>query len=724
MALMISCIGAKPEAQRLEEELHEQMKEAMLHTKQLEQYLTLSFDSIWELTYESPSKTIYYVFSHERGRLQLRYWSDNWLAKRKITIQQYNKWYYSHAGNAHVLCYWTYAHPFSILTVIPLQYDYAVENKQLQNIFIEPFDDIVGCDVTTEQGEKHVSIRDLEGEHLFYLMEAKPISQEVNNGSLAATFSYQALLADNEEREEKATQNKIYYILCILLFVSIIALGIYGLIRQKGFRNMRLQSKFMYGIMTLFLANAIYIFVVSNIHVRKKNEAQQRNVMLLQTTNVQKALQEIFYWNITLDAYHYKSINTELKDLSYTYKTDIHVYDLYGRLIGTSTPELFQKGLLSERISPEPYFREPTTMIQEEQIGDLRYLATYAPLLNGSELQIGYICLPFFISEDEIIAEADVFISKLLPPTLFMIILSFLFSMLMARVLTQPLSSLVDKMKHFRIGQQSNRLHYKSNDEVGQLVERYNALVDELEISAQQLANSEREGAWRTMARQIAHEINNSLTPLKLTIQQLQRMKKLNDERFDNYFENATKIIIEQIDDLSHIARSFSDFAKLPEVVLTEVDIAEKLNGVIEVFKNNEVEVPVRYIGVKRNVVVLTDDDQISRVFTNLIKNAIQAVENKDDGDVIIMLKQVHDGVEISVSDNGNGIPQELKDKIFRPNFTTKSSGMGLGLPIAKNIVEGSGGTITFETSTSGTTFYVKLFFPHKSQHHIIEVDD
>ncbi len=699
------------------------MREAMEQTQHIERCLSLSFDSIWQLTHEGQNSTIFYVFSHERGRLHVKYWSDNWLATDRVSIQQYNKWYYEHADNAHVLCYWTYAHPFSILTVIPLQYDYSFENKQLQNTFLAPFSNIEGYDVTIEGGKEHVAIHDLDGNHLFYLMAAKPISQDVTNDKLASTFSYQALVADSESQVDNKNSSQVYYLLCIFLFLGIIVWGIVGLIRYKGYRNMKLQTKFLYGIMTLFLANAIYIFIVSDLYVRKRNEQQQRNTMLLQTTNLQKALQEIFYWNITLDTYHYKSINTELKDMSYVYKTDIHVYDMYGRLIGTSTPELFQRGLLSNRISPNAYFKKLDTMIQEESIGDLHYLAAYAPLINGAGLQIGYICLPFFISEDEIMQEADDFSAKLLPPTLLMIVLAFIFSILMARVLTQPLSSLVEKMNHFRIGQQSNRLHYQSNDEVGQLVQRYNALVDELEVAAQQLANSEREGAWRTMARQIAHEINNSLTPLKLTIQQLQRMKTLGDDRFDKYFQNATTVMVEQIDDLSHIARSFSDFAKLPEVVLTEVDVAAKLNGVIEVFKNNEDEVPVRYIGVKRNVIVLTDEEQISRVFTNLIKNAIQAVENKEKGDVIVMLKQVHDGAEISVSDNGHGIPDDLKDKIFRPNFTTKSSGMGLGLPIAKNIVEGSGGSISFETSSSGTTFHVKLFFPSHYQHHIIEVE-
>jgi nitrogen fixation/metabolism regulation signal transduction histidine kinase len=209
------------------------------------------------------------------------------------------------------------------------------------------------------------------------------------------------------------------------------------------------------------------------------------------------------------------------------------------------------------------------------------------------------------------------------------------------------------------------------------------------------------------MARQVAHEINNSLTPMKLTLQQLQRTR--GTERFEQYFDKSTHMLIEQIDNLNHIAASFSSFAKMPEVTVSEVDVADKLVHVLTLMNNNEQHIPIRYVGPNDGIHVYADKDQIQQVFTNILRNALQALEERTDGDVIVVLKQEDDKVIISFSDNGGGIPEDVRSRIFTPNFTTKSYGTGLGLAIARNIVEGCDGSIRFETSEKGTTFFVTL---------------
>ncbi len=192
---------------------------------------------------------------------------------------------------------------------------------------------------------------------------------------------------------------------------------------------------------------------------------------------------------------------------------------------------------------------------------------------------------------------------------------------------------------------------------------------------------------------------------MKLTIQQLQRAK--GTDRFDTLFARATAMLIEQIDNLSRIATSFSTFAKMPEVQVSEVDIAKNLAQIIALHSSNPEGVPVRYVGPDSGLIVYADKEQIGQVFTNIIKNALQALNGVQDGDIIVILKDLGEDVEISVSDNGPGIPEEIRSKIFMPNFTTKSTGTGLGLAISKNIVEGSGGKICFETSEKGTIFLV-----------------
>ena len=211
------------------------------------------------------------------------------------------------------------------------------------------------------------------------------------------------------------------------------------------------------------------------------------------------------------------------------------------------------------------------------------------------------------------------------------------------------------------------------------------------------------------MARQIAHEINNPLTPMKLSVQKLQRMH--GTEQFDAYFEKATRMLVGEIDNLSHIAQSFSTFAKQPEIITSEVDVAQKLSDVITLQRSNDENIPIRYVGPDSGVMVYADREQIGQVFVNILRNALQALEGRQDADIIVMLNALYsdDEIEISFSDNGPGIPEDAQPRIFRPSFTTKSNGNGLGLAISKRIIEGTGGRITFESTDKGTTFYIYL---------------
>ena len=299
--------------------------------------------------------------------------------------------------------------------------------------------------------------------------------------------------------------------------------------------------------------------------------------------------------------------------------------------------------------------------------------------------------------------------ARVLPYYLLIMLISVMLAFALSRTITRPLTILFDKLMNLKIGRRNAHLDYNKKDEIGQLVERYNEMVDELDESAERLARSEREGAWRTMARQIAHEINNPLTPMKLSIQQMQRLKKSGDPRFDSFFDHSTDMLTQQIDSLSRIASSFSSFAKLPEVAPAQVDIAAKLYQVITLFRNNSEHVPIRYVGAEQGVMGIADGEQIGQVFNNLLKNALQAISGRKNGDIIVMLKELPDELEISISDNGGGIPEDVQEKVFMPNFTTKSTGAGLGLAISKNIVEAGGGTITFTTTKKGTTFYVRI---------------
>jgi nitrogen fixation/metabolism regulation signal transduction histidine kinase len=236
-------------------------------------------------------------------------------------------------------------------------------------------------------------------------------------------------------------------------------------------------------------------------------------------------------------------------------------------------------------------------------------------------------------------------------------------------------------------------------------------MIDQLEESAELLARSERESAWREMAKQVAHEIKNPLTPMKLSVQYLKRAWDDKADDWDNRLDRFTNTLIEQIDSLSTIASAFSDFAKMPKSEYSDVDIAHSVKSAVDIFEDTSHNVSINLDHYPENYfIVKTDAKQIVRVYNNLLKNAIQAIPDDRMGVIDIKIYQENNNVITTIKDNGKGIPTEMWEQIFTPNFTTKSSGMGLGLAIVKNIVVNSGGEIYFSTELNiGTTFYVKF---------------
>lgn len=471
-----------------------------------------------------------------------------------------------------------------------------------------------------------------------------------------------------------------------------------------------LTSRLLTSFISLMIVCFGAIFYLALNYTQDKYKEKQKTDIGLKKNYIQSALQEKYYWTQSLDSTMTNALNFELQDLSYTYRTDINVYDNNGVLIGSSQPMIFSKNLISKSISPKPFFSNDPNLNQYEHIGKLEYLATYTDFYNGDFLQIGYISIPQFLSKDEYRAEVQSFFVVLVHITLAVIILFVIISIFIGRRLTAPLTIIENRLKDIRLGRENKKIDYKSNDEIGLLVAQYNRTVDELERSAQLLATSERDTAWKTMARQVAHEINNPLTPMKLTIQQLQRTKKMNSEQFDSYFEKSTATLIEQIENLTRIAGSFSTFARLPEPNFERVDVANNISLVVQLFSNNNEKIDIGYQGEETGIYVYTDREQLVQVFNNLLKNAMQAIPTDRKGQIKVKLTHTTKDVFIHFEDNGKGVPDEIKDKLFVPNFTTKSTGMGLGLAISKNIIKASKGNLTFVSAKDrGTVFTVQL---------------
>lgn len=714
-----ACDNFELPARKIQRQLYKQQQRAEELTEQLSQALeSNNFNSIPN-EIQAEEDILFYVYRNN----QLVYWTDSWLSSSYMPLKDvFDDWQYAHWNNAHGICKRTYVGDYYVLTVIPVKYDYHVTSEILENCFVHPFkgDPAWGITLRQNQGEDVYPIYSESGEYLFSIQYQGVVSS-LREKFTVQNFSYQSILA-SEKHEESSSRDKlfVYYVFTAILTVILFAYALFHLLKRRGIRNMNLAGRLQFLLTPVMLLTLASIFVVSVLHIRKVFIERQQKQLQEKAHYIQMALQSMYFWDVELGSHQRQALNEDLRDMSIDFETDIHIYDMRGRLIGSSCPEIFNLGVVSDYIAPEAFFTNESQLVQYERIGNVRYLAAYTEFLNGSYAQIGYISIPSFISQDEMIADIEKFVVRLLPLYILLFLISIIVVWLVARGVSSPLSAISTQLKNYRLGEKGEHISYFFRDEVGDLVQHYNEMMDALAESSQRLAHSEREGAWRTMARQIAHEINNPLTPMKLTLQQLQRHK--GSERFDEYFNRSTQILIEQIDTLGHIATSFSSFAKIPEVNPVEVDVAKKLSAFIALMRNNDAQVPIRYVGPEFGCEVITDAEQITQVFTNIVKNALQALEGQSDGDVIVILKQVpqnlrcskglsehHQWVEISISDNGPGIPEDVRDKVFVPNFTTKNTGAGLGLAISKNIIEGSGGKISFQTSEKGTTFFVYL---------------
>jgi signal transduction histidine kinase len=410
----------------------------------------------------------------------------------------------------------------------------------------------------------------------------------------------------------------------------------------------------------------------------------------------------------------YSSLYEFLIKLSNVFNTDINLYNTNGFLISTSRQEIFDRDLTSQRINNMAYLNlkhlSKSEYYQKEKIGKLEYLSAYIPFYNSDNKVLAYLNLPYFRMQSVLAKEISNLIVAVINFTLLLIIITMSLAVIISDRLTSPLAMLSKGIANVAVGKKSEHLTYDGKDEIGELVKQYNRMLDEIEESTHKLANSEREFAWREMAKQIAHEIKNPLTPMKLNVQQL--LKSWNDKvaGFDKMLNRFTKNQIEYIDNLSSIASAFSAFAKMPVTNPVEVNLLEQISINLELFKNTEnVDFKVHWPHESK-IIIYADKEQLNGVFSNLIKNGIQSVPAGRQGHITLNLEVKSDKVVVSVSDNGSGIPEGLRKNLFTPNFTTKSSGMGLGLSIARKYIESANGRIWFESEVNkGSVFYFEL---------------
>lgn len=417
------------------------------------------------------------------------------------------------------------------------------------------------------------------------------------------------------------------------------------------------------------------------------------------------------------DQYH--TLNDLLRKFSNVFYSDINLYDTEGDLLASSRPEIFNEGLIGEKMNMEAYNRlkvnKMAEFVHNEAIGDLRFMSGYMPFTNYENKLLAYLNLPYFSRENVHAGEISNLVVGIVNFSVVLVLLIMGLAVFISTRITNPLRMIQKEFSKIELGKETKPIHYEGNDEIGSLVSEYNRMVKELARSVEMLAKSERESAWREMAKQIAHEIKNPLTPMKLSIQQLQRAWDDKVPRWDEYLKKFSDNLIEQIEHLSSIASEFSNFAEIPKTKREVVNVVTKIIKSVELFSNEEnIDFKID-LNSNNKVFIYFDKEKMVQVFSNLINNAIQSIPDDRRGKIKINLEIIDKKVIVKIADNGSGIPKNIGDKLFEPNFTTKTGGMGLGLAIVKNIMEDAGGRVWYETEIGkGSNFIIEmpLFVP------------
>ncbi|MGV8878052.1 MAG: ATP-binding protein [Sphingobacteriaceae bacterium] len=457
-------------------------------------------------------------------------------------------------------------------------------------------------------------------------------------------------------------------------------------------------------VFTLLMVGIITFIFISSDYESKQDESMQEKILQVTQSFDNKAIEGF-------GSKHSDERVFNFSDFAKRYGVDLTLFDVTGKMLLTTQPKLFDYGIISNRMNAIAYIslkeEGKSKVINEENIGNLPYKAIYVPIRNDEKNVVAYLQLPYFSTDYR--SGTGHFVNMMINIYAFVFVGIGLFAVFVANQITSPLTMIQHSLSNTQYGHKNEPIMWRRNDEIGSLIKEYNNMISALEDSASRLAQTERELAWREMAKQVAHEIKNPLTPLKLGLQLLEKSWKDKDPRFDQKFEKFSKSFIEQIESLSNIATEFSNFAKMPEAKAEKVDLFDLIDHSVNMFKKLE-GVKIVYEHSSSSFFINADKDQIKRCFNNLLKNAIEAIPPNRQKIININYEINTMDISIRIKDNGKGIPEALREKIFEPNFTTKSSGTGLGLAFVKNAIQHIGGNISFETADDvGTTFYITL---------------
>ncbi len=402
--------------------------------------------------------------------------------------------------------------------------------------------------------------------------------------------------------------------------------------------------------------------------------------------------------------------NNKIYEISQVHDMQLNVYDLNGKLLIKSNESFFRDTTnvqIPKHIVRELEKSREKRYLKRSQVNGQKFQSSYTYITDNKFKPLAILYLPYLQDDDLLQKDLNDFLVKLGEVYLFMFLIAILMSYFLSKYITKSLKIVSQKIIDTRLDKRLQKIQLdNATEEIYALVSAYNSMIDELEESAVKLATGEREQAWREMAKQVAHEIKNPLTPMRLTVQSFQRKFDPQDPNVHQKLDEYTNTLIHQIDTMSAIASAFSNFAKMPAQQNEILNVPKIVKLALDIFNENYIEFHTE----KEEILAKFDRTQLIRVVTNLVKNATQALNEEAAPKILVEVKEEVGMVMIQVSDNGVGVMEEDKEKVFEPKFTTKSSGMGLGLAMVKNIVETYQGEITFVSEKNkGTIFTVRF---------------
>jgi signal transduction histidine kinase/uncharacterized membrane protein affecting hemolysin expression len=539
-------------------------------------------------------------------------------------------------------------------------------------------------DLAYSRNFKHYAIFDGDHNALVISTPTMKFSEKVSSFAvfflgLAVPFLLIVLLCrPRDEKKNKSFRRRLQTIILMTLGIALVAIGPVSVVYMRTLYNQKTES-------TQFETTRTLLMEMNNdLDIAELLRTASRDT-----------------WNSILQQY------------AATFFTDLNLYQRNGQLLATTRPQIYELHLQAPMMNAEAYQNihrnKELYFTHAEHLGKGKYESAYIPLSDANGNTLAYLNTPYFSSTTDLHNEIKNFVLTYINIILVLLGIALILILHLAKRITHPLSLMQSNLRKYELTGKNEPIEYKGQDEIGQLVQEYNKLIVKLDKSVAELKRTTTESAWRDVARQVAHEIKNSLTPMRLRVQMLQGNME-NGTATPEEIQRTSNTLIEQIDTLTNIADSFHSYAKMPVNQTAPFDLAELVGNIVNLYDNvDNIEFHYDYDPSKDHT-FNGDKTNLNSAVSNLVKNAVQAIGSKPNGRIDVALRATDNTFVIRVKDNGKGIKEEDKDKIFLPNFTTKTGGSGVGLSLTYNIVQAAGGTISFKSQEGeGAEFVIEL---------------